>query len=62
MNIQFEIEVYEEDGRKFVYLSHNGSSGCRYEFHGAEDLKQIVGNYAALAYLDEKDAEEECEE
>lgn len=56
-NINFEIEVYKENGRNYVFLSHNGSSGCKYEFTDEKQLKEIVGNYVQNSYLDEKEGE-----
>ncbi|MBO7692338.1 MAG: hypothetical protein J6T10_06855 [Methanobrevibacter sp.] len=35
-----EIEVYVKDGKNFVYLSHDGSSGVKQEFTSSEELKK----------------------
>ena len=32
---------------KTVYLAHDGSSGCKYEFKSKDELKQIVADYVA---------------
>lgn len=48
MNI--EIEIITEE--KIVYLSHDGSSGCKYTFKDAADLKEIVGQYVADVYAE----------
>jgi len=41
----FEFEIYSKNNKKMVYLSNDGSSGCRYPFKTKEDLKQIVSDY-----------------
>lgn len=41
----FEFEIYNENNKKMVYLSNDGSSGCKYSFNNKEELKQIVANY-----------------
>lgn len=46
-----EIEVYVKDGKNFVYLSNDGSSGVKQEFTSSEELKKIVANYVEDAYL-----------
>lgn len=41
-----EIELYQDDfGRNIVYLSDNGSSGCKYPYENKEQLKEIIHNY-----------------
>lgn len=47
MNI--EIEIYVEDGKTYVYLSHDGSSGCKYKAKDKDDIKKIIADYAADA-------------
>ena len=41
-----ENVVIEVSG-KTVYLAHDGSSGCKYEFNSKDELKQIVADYVA---------------
>lgn len=46
MHIDLEIECYKNpDGQKMVFLSHNGSSGCKYPYEDNRELKAIVSNY-----------------
>ena len=46
-----EIEIYAKDGKNFVYLSNDGSSGVKEEIKSIEDLKKIVADYVEDAYL-----------
>lgn len=46
-----EIEIYAKDGKNFVYLSNDGSSGVKKEIKSGEDLKKIVAGYVEDAYL-----------
>ena len=41
----FEIEVYVKDGKNFVYLSNDGSSGAKYEFKDTTDLCNTISAY-----------------
>lgn len=46
MYIELEIDCYKNSkNQKMVFLSHNGSSGCKYPYNNLEELKQIVNNY-----------------
>lgn len=45
-----EIEIYAKDGKNFVYLSNDGSSGVKEEIKSIEDLKKIVSDYVEDAY------------
>ncbi len=46
MYIDLEIQCYKKsDGQKMVFLSHNGSSGCKYPYEDKRELKAIVSNY-----------------
>lgn len=47
MFLNLEVEVYEEDKTTYVYLSHDGSSGCKYKYTTTEELKQIINDYVA---------------
>lgn len=40
-----EIEVYVKDGKNFVYLSNDGSSGAKYEFKDTTDLCNTISAY-----------------
>lgn len=42
-----EVEVIEENGKKYVYLANDGSSGCEYEFKTKAELRKLVADYAA---------------
>ena len=46
-----EIEIYAKDGKNFVYLANDGSSGVKQEIKSSEDLKKIVASYVEEAYL-----------
>ena len=48
MNI--EIEVVKEKGKRFVYLSTDGSSGYKKEFFSTEELGRIVKEYVENDY------------
>lgn len=43
----FLENVVIEVSDKMVYLAHDGSSGCKYEFNSKDELKQIVADYVA---------------
>lgn len=43
----FLENVVIEVSDKTVYLAHDGSSGCKYEFNSKDELKQIVADYVA---------------
>lgn len=45
-----EIEIYTKDGKNFVYLSNDGSSGVKEEIKSIEDLKKIVADYVEDTY------------
>ena len=47
MFLNLEVEVYEEDKTTYVYLSHDGSSGCKYKYTTTEELQQIISDYVA---------------
>ena len=62
MYINLEIEVIKKDGEKILYLSHNGSSGCKYTIQSAEDIMDYVGDYiidCISSEYDEDDLDEE---
>jgi len=40
-----EIELYREQGQDYVYLSNDGSSGCKYKYDSKEELKKHINNY-----------------
>ena len=40
-NIEIEVKGHK------VYLAHDGSSGCEYEFKSKDELKQIIADYVA---------------
>ena len=40
-----EIELYREDGQDYVYLSNDGSSGCKYKYGSREELKKHINDY-----------------
>lgn len=46
-----EIELYIKNGKNFVYLSNDGSSGVKQEFTSSEELKKIVADYVEDVYL-----------
>lgn len=48
MFVRLEIETYEEDGKKYVYLSDNGSSGCKYGYNNKDELKNIIKLFTSL--------------
>jgi len=47
MYLNVEVETFEENGKKFVYLANDGSSGCKYKYKTKDKLKQIVADYIA---------------
>ena len=47
MYLNIEIEVIEENGKTYVFLANDGSSGCKYEFKSKDELKQIIADYVA---------------
>lgn len=42
-----EVELVEENGKFYVYMANDGSSGVKYEYKNADDLQALVGEYAA---------------
>ncbi len=41
-----EIELYQDDfGNDMVYISDNGSSGCKYPYDDTDMLKRIIHDY-----------------
>ena len=40
-----EIERFEDFGKKFVFISTNGSSGCEYIYNTDDELKGIISSY-----------------
>ena len=40
-NIEIEVKGHT------VYLAHDGSSGCEYDFNSKDELKQIIADYVA---------------
>lgn len=57
MELNIEIETYEKNGKKMVFLAHNGSSGCSYPYNSKQQLMEICADYAkqALEYEIEMD-------
>lgn len=45
-----EIELYVKNGKNFVYLSNDGSSGVKQEFTSSKELKKIVADYVEDVY------------
>lgn len=42
-----EVEVIRKNGKLWVYLANDGSSGCKYQFQTKEELKQLINDYVA---------------
>lgn len=40
-----EVELFREDGQDYVYISNDGSSGCKYKYDSREELKDYVNDY-----------------
>jgi len=40
-----EVELFREDGQDYVYISNDGSSGCKYKYGSREELKKYINNY-----------------
>ena len=40
-----EVELFREDGQDYVYISNDGSSGCKYKYDSREELKNYINNY-----------------
>ncbi len=59
-----EIELYTENGKHYVYLANDGSSGCKYEYNTREELRKYVGDYVedVLEYYGEEDGNPEDDE
>ena len=51
-----EIETFEEFGKKFVFISANGSSGCEYIYNTDDELKNIITNYVTNMLKEETNA------
>ena len=49
-----EIEIFKEEGKNFVYLSNDGSSGCKYEFIDEGHLQRLVADYVVNCYREVK--------
>jgi len=45
-----EVELYDTDK---VFISHDGSSGCKYTYKDKQELAKIVSDY--VLDLDEED-------
>lgn len=54
MIINLELEIYKEEEKTKVFLSHNGSSGCSYPVKDIDQLKEIIHDYIDDA-IDEVD-------
>lgn len=58
MYANIEIELYEEDGLTYVYLSNDGSSGCKYQIKDKEDFLNQVRFYCDSVWDYESDGDE----
>jgi hypothetical protein len=45
MEFNIEIELFEENGKKKVFLSNDGSSGCKFTYKTREELHEIISDY-----------------
>lgn len=45
MFMNFEIEIYEENGKQYLYMSNDGSSGVKVEVKTKEEIKQYINEY-----------------
>ena len=49
-----EIEIFREGDKNFVYLSNDGSSGCKYQFADEGHLQRLVADYVVNCYKEKK--------
>ena len=47
MFMHLEIETYQKNGKKYVFIAADGASGCEYEYKDDIDFAEIVGEYAS---------------
>jgi hypothetical protein len=47
MFMNFQIEVYEQDGKQYLYMASDGSSGVKVEVKTKEEIKQYINEYIA---------------
>lgn len=45
MNEVITIELYTQNNEQYVFISHTGSSGCKYKLKSPASLGQIVADY-----------------
>ena len=44
-SILLEVELYQEDAENYIFISHNGSSGCKYKVSDIHDIGKSVEFY-----------------
>ena len=45
MFTDFKFELFEKDGKQFLYMSSDGSSGVKYEVHSKEEILKYTNWY-----------------
>ena len=52
MFTDFKFELFEKDGKQYLYMSSDGSSGVRVEVKTKEEIQQWINDYVGQV-LDE---------
>lgn len=47
MFMNFQIEVYEKDGKQYLYMASDGASGVKVEVKTKEEIKEYINEYIA---------------
>lgn len=44
-SILLDVELYQENDEKYIFISHDGSSGCKYKISDIHDIGKSVDFY-----------------
>lgn len=54
-SILVDVELYQEDGENYIFISHNGSSGCRYKISDIGDIGKHMEFYVTNYLITEEE-------
>lgn len=54
-SIILDVELYQEDGENYIFISHNGSSGCRYKVSDIHDIGKSIEFYVSNYLVGEEE-------
>lgn len=50
VNLNLEIELYEEDGKQYIYMTTPDATGVKYEITDTKQLGTLAGDFIHECY------------